>query len=278
MKIRRFAAIAAAMVLAVSFLAACSGGKAVKSDIPGIDNTISQTSGDPVQTAAATEAVATTPSGDGELVTEDGKTFLYINGEKQKDGVVGNDQSGFYYADSEGVIDLGLCDGVEVNGIKWNVIEGKASRAETESDETLHLALQAVAKWTNTSMSRDEKLRACFEGLKNDYLEGVRHDPPYTEIDWPVLYANDIFVYGKGDCFSYGAAFAYIGKAIGCTECYACNSGGHGWAEIEGKVYDPEWGRHFFDHTYFGIDYYNNPTSVNYTVIKGGAAWMHVKI
>lgn len=278
MKIKRFGAIAAAMVLAVSSLAACSGGKAVKSDIPGIDNTISQTSGDPVQTAAATEAVATTPSGDGELVTEDGKTFLYINGEKQKDGVVGNDQSGFYYADSEGVIDLGLCDGVEVNGVKWNVIEGKASRAETESDETLHLALQAVAKWTNTSMSRDEKLRACFEGLKNDYLEGVRHDPPYTEIDWPVLYANDIFVYGKGDCFSYGAAFAYIGKAIGCTECYACNSGGHGWAEIEGKVYDPEWGRHFFDHTYFGIDYYNNPTSVNYTVIKGGAAWMHVKI
>ncbi len=118
MRIRRFAAIAAAMVLAVSSLAACSGGKAVKSDIPGIDNTISQTSGDPVQTAAATEAAATTPSGDGELVTEDGKTFLYINGEKQKDGVVGNDQSGFYYADSEGVIDLGLCDGVEVNGVR----------------------------------------------------------------------------------------------------------------------------------------------------------------
>lgn len=278
MKIKRFGAIAAAMVLAVSSLAACSGGKAVKSDIPGIDNTISQTSGDPVQTAAATEAVATTPSGDGELVTEDGKTFLYINGEKQKDGVVGNDQSGFYYADSEGVIDLGLCDGVEVNGVKWNVIEGKASRAETESDETLHLALQAVAKWTNTSMSRDEKLRACFEGLKNDYLEGVRHDPPYTEIDWPVLYANDIFVYGKGDCFSYGAAFAYIGKAIGCTECYACNSGGHGWAELEGKYYDPEWDMHHQEYNHFGV-LPDDPCDVDYSnTLTEGVDWMHVLV
>lgn len=127
-------------------------------------------------------------------------------------------------------------------------------------------------------MTRDEKLRACFDGIKNDYLEGVRHDPPYTEIDWPVLYANDIFVYGKGDCFSYGAAFAYIGKAIGCSECYACNSGGHGWAEIEGKYYDPEWDMHHQEYNHFGV-LPDDPCDVDYSnTLTEGVDWMHVLV
>ena len=98
-------------------------------------------------------------------------------------------------------------------------------------------------------------------------------------MDWPIIYANDMLVDGGGDCYSYGAAFAYMGKAIGYENVYACNSGGHGWAEIEGKVYDPEWGRHHDDFTYFGLSYDNNETDVNYKRgIAPKADWMHIKI
>ena len=68
-------------------------------------------------------------------------------------------------------------------------------------------------------------------------------------------------------------------EAIGYENVYACNSGGHGWAEIEGKVYDPEWGRHHDDFTYFGLSYDNNETDVNYKRgIAPKADWMHIKI
>ena len=42
-----------------------------------------------------------------------------------------------------------------------------------------------------------------------------------------------MFVDGAGNCFSYGAAFAYMAKAIGYKNVYCCNSGGHGWAEVD---------------------------------------------
>jgi len=47
-------------------------------------------------------------------------------------------------------------------------------------------------------MSKEEKLKICFYSIKKDYLEGIRHNPPYRESDWHIVYANDIFAYGKG--------------------------------------------------------------------------------
>ena len=44
---------------------------------------------------------------------------------------------------------------------------------------------------------------------------------------------------GRGDCVSYAAAFAYLANAVGMKKVYVICSGGHGWAEIGGKVYDP---------------------------------------
>ena len=213
------------------------------------------------------------------FVTENGKTYYYKNGEKQVNAIVGSEEEGLYYADKDGVIDYGYCDGVNIDGADWNVINGKATLAESESDLTLNKACKAVAKCTNSSMTKKEKLKAAFDYIKTAYLEGVRHDPPYKELDWPILYANDIFVYGKGDCFSYGAAFAFFGKAIGCEECYACNSGGHGWAEIEGLVYDPEWDMHYPEYNHFAVDYENNDTDVNYKRgIAPGAPYMRVAV
>lgn len=146
----------------------------------------------------------------------------------------------------------------------------------SDGNKTLEYAKAAVEKCTNSNMSREEKLKAAFDYLKSNYLEGVRRDD-YREPDWPEVYANDIFVYGKGDCFSYGAAFAYMAKAIGYTDAYACNSGGHGWAEVNGKVYDPEWSMHSNKYSYFGMSY-DQECDVPYKTALGTADWMHIQV
>ena len=81
-----------------------------------------------------------------------------------------------------------------------------------------------------------------------------------------------------GNCFSYASVFAYMAKGIGYTNIYVCNSGGHGWTEINGLIYDPEWSRHNFNYSYFGMSY-NGPSDVAYkAAISSGLWWMHVKV
>ena len=228
-------------------------------------------------------------------------TYYYnSDGVMLKDCLVGSSAEGFRYAGKNGKIDFNFT-GVAKNsygywylekgkldftirtaatygGYDWNVENGRATKVTTEKDKTYHRAFVLLDKVCDRSMSKSDKLWKMFRYIQNAYTELNPRIPHYHGDGWEIIYANDMLVNGKGNCISYGAEFAFIAKAIGYDNCYACHSGGHGWAEIEGKVYDPEWGRHFFDNTYFGIDYYNNPTSVNYTVIKGGASWMHVKI
>ena len=214
------------------------------------------------------------------LVNEDGKTSYYNqNGELQKGGIVGSDADGYYLADKNGEINTRLCTTVTEGKTKWNIIEGRATKVESKSAETLSCAIQAIEQCTDSSMDRETKLKKAFDYIKTAYREKVPRSPSYNGMDWPIIYANDLLVDGGGDCYSYGAAFAYMGKAIGYENVYACNSGGHGWAEIEGKVYDPEWGRHHDDFTYFGLSYDNNETDVNYKRgIAPKADWMHIKI
>ena len=70
------------------------------------------------------------------FVSEGKKAYYLSGGALQKNGIVGSDSDGFYYADENGQIDLGYCDGVNFNGADWNVIEGKATKVESDSDKT----------------------------------------------------------------------------------------------------------------------------------------------
>lgn len=282
----------AAAVASVFVLTACSTvGKPVVIKIPEIGKQ-SVPEADSAKTPKKSEASDKSDNSDkpdnsensekkqeaGFVKEDDGTAHYYINGEIQKNGIVGDEKNGYYYADGDGVINLGYCDSITANDAEWNIINGKATKVTTESDLTLNAALKAVAKCTKNTMSREEKLRACFDYLKTNYLEGVRHDPPYNEMDWPVVYANDIFVYGKGDCFSYGAAFAYMAKAIGYTEAYACNTGGHGWAEVDGKYYDPEWDMHHNEYNHFGVAP-GDDCDVDYVnTLQPDVEWMRIKV
>ena len=205
------------------------------------------------------------------------KYYYNTSGVLQKNGIVGSDKDGWYYADKNGKIDFSYSNGITQNGKDWNVMSGKATRVKTKSDKTLFRALKVVAKVTNKSMSKSQKLKACFNYTKNAYKELNPRIPHYHGSDWPIIYANDMFVDGAGNCFSYGAAFAYMAKAIGYKNVYCCNSGGHGWAEVDGLVYDPEWSRHHA-RDYYALSY-NTKLDQNYkAAIAAGYSWMHVKI
>lgn len=213
--------------------------------------------------------------------TINGKTYYYDgSGNIMKNAIVGSDKEGYCYAGSDGVINYNYCNGVTYKGVDWNVINGKATKATGESGITQFRALKWVAKATNTSMTKEEKLRACFEFLRKS--EGITEKNPriphYHGEGWVNLYANDMLLNKAGNCFSYASVFAYMAKGIGYTNIYVCNSGGHGWTEINGLIYDPEWSRHNFNYSYFGMSY-NGPSDVAYkAAISSGLWWMHVKV
>ena len=201
---------------------------------------------------------------------KDGARCYYVKGKLQTDTVVGNDEEGRFYVGSDGKVDTGYCNGVNIDDTDWIVIEGSAYKVKTKSDKYLFMAARDVNECTDTGMTREEKLKACFDYIKSKYGEGVQHDPAYppTESDWYLVYADDIFVKGWGDCYSFGAAFAFVARAIGYTESYACNSTGHGWTEVEEKVYDPEWSMHSKNYSYYAMTY-DEPCDVPY---KGALA------
>lgn len=176
-----------------------------------------------------------------------------------------------YYSTQEGKMLSLPAQTVYVNGKEM-------AGMSPESLATLQRAQAVVARITNDSMSREQKLRACFDYVKTAYREINPRIPHYKGMDWPVVYANDMFVNGAGNCCSYAAAFAYMAKAIGCEEVYCCNSGGHGWAEVDGLVYDPEWSKWHHTYNYFALSY-NTPTDQDYKgAIGAGHPWMRIKI
>ena len=110
---------------------------------------------------------------------------------------------------------------------------------------------------TQVKSEYDQKLRTSFNHIRDSYPEVRPRTPHYSGAGWHLLYANDIFVNKKGNCFSCCAAFAFMAKAIGYDNVYAISVNGHGWTEINGLVYDAERER-FHKGSYFALSY-NTP-------------------
>ncbi len=148
----------------------------------------------------------------------------------------------------------------------------KTGSAKTKTERR---AQAIVAQITTDKMTKAQKLRVCFDYVMKTYTGRRPRTPHYCGNDWPVVYANDMFLDGSGNCFSYAAAFAFLAKACGYENVYACNSTGHGWAEIDGKIYDPEEYRNT-KYKYYGTSYSAVPGYRR--AISGGYGFMHVKI
>lgn len=189
--------------------------------------------------------------------------YCKVDGVKQKDGLkkIGNES---YLFDKKGRQLTGwhkagksyryftvankakgsMVTGKVVNGVKLDK-QGRAvlnsqSRAELK---VLVKATEFVESHTRPAWSQKKKLRTCYNLLKNKYSERAYRGFS-SKTGWQRAFALDIFDRKSGSCHSYAAAFAYIASAIGCKSCKVVSSGGHSWAEVNGKVYDPEWAKH----------------------------------
>lgn len=144
----------------------------------------------------------------------------------------------------------------KINGITLSN-SGKATYNSTQLRK-LKIMVEAnkvMASVTNANMSKSEKLRKCFERAVN-YGYGGRGGFKKTISNWDVVYAEDMFYRGHGDCYAFAAAFAYLANAVGYTDVNVISSGGHGWAEVNGKVYDPDWAKVTRQtNTYYAMDY-----------------------
>lgn len=142
-----------------------------------------------------------------------------------------------------------------VNGIRL-AKDGKAKLTEGSSAKlnVLVKANKILEKAVKPEMKKSEKLRKSFDYLVKHYeyrgspiFEGTEH--------WELEYALDVLDEGHGSCYAFGAAFAFLANAAGYKNCYAVSSGGHGWAEADGKVYDPTWSLIDKNHSYFGVSF-----------------------
>ena len=206
--------------------------------------------------------------------------WYYFNssGAMQANTVIGNKTTGYYWVTNDGSYDTTVRDAKVVNGSSWLILNGKAKPVTSENDKTLYRAFKTLDKCTDSSMTKSQKLKAAWDHLRTSYVERSPRTPHYRGLDWPTVYANDIFVRGFGNCMSYASSFAYMAKAIGYNDCYVCNSGTHAWAEIEGLVYDPERSMHHFKYSYYALSY-DTKTDKNYKDdIAANKPFMHVEI
>ena len=135
----------------------------------------------------------------------------------------------------------------------------KLSDVKVQDIETLERAKKIAAEITNSSMTQEQKLKACFDWvIKKPYVMRRKF---VNEPGWPALYANDHFLLGGGNCESDACAFAYLAKAIGYTNIYVCTDSdgtwglAHSWAEINGLVYDPLFAEAKNYNKYYGAPY-----------------------
>ena len=143
----------------------------------------------------------------------------------------------------------------KVNGVTLKD-SGKAKKTKASAAK-LNVMIKAnkiMEKATKPTMKQKEKLRACFDYSMKKFR--YRGSPRFKKSkNWEYKYALDMFDRGHGSCYAYGAAFAFLANAVGYTDAYAISSGGHGWAEVKGRVYDPSWEMVDKKHHYFGMSY-----------------------
>lgn len=114
----------------------------------------------------------------------------------------------------------------------------KSGYAKSDSYSKLKIkAMDTVAKVTKSTMSKRQKLNACWY-----YLNGIRFQPwkfpDTTKKDWPQSCALDLLNTMGGNCYGFANAFAALAKEIGyepyVIEIPKC----HCWVRIDGLYWD----------------------------------------
>ncbi len=139
--------------------------------------------------------------------------------------------------------------------------EGRYTTGSATLDEKLH---NIIVTYTNDSMTRDQKLRALFNYVRDNYSYLKRDLIAKGTTGWEPAYAEKFLDTKKGNCFSFSATYCLLARELGLPAYTVIgglgrNNSPHGWVEIEldGKTYmfdtQLEW-RYLHD---YGIRGYN---------------------
>ncbi len=122
------------------------------------------------------------------------------------------------------------------SGLKWKEPDGTLSDPDTELKRQVAAVIDSS---TTSSMSQKKQLQKCFDFFVATSSYERKMEVPMG--DWTGDYALEILGTGKGNCYNYAAAFAYIAEGLGydarvCTGTVTSSSGGraaHAWTEIK---------------------------------------------
>lgn len=113
-------------------------------------------------------------------------------------------------------------------------------------------ATKLVEKATVPTKSKSKQLKECYQYFLKHYA--YRGSPKFMHSKtWEIDYANMTFSQKHGTCYALGAAFAFVGNAVGYPS-QAISSGGHGWCMIDHKITDPSWQVSDRRHSYYQIN------------------------
>lgn len=117
---------------------------------------------------------------------------------------------------------------------------------------------------TSSSMSRSQKLRACWNYMTSSRFHYVRRYDFSTYGGWVYDYGMDILTSRGGNCYRFACAFALLAKEIGYRPAVVWGmvphvGGGltpHCLVKIDGLFYDPEGQFAGWAQGIYGLSYY----------------------
>ena len=121
----------------------------------------------------------------------------------------------------------------------------KNGRAIVTSSTRMNVLLrcsQIVESHTKPTWSKAQKMRTIWNWMQNNV---GYWNVKYNHFGgWGLYYAAHTFSNNGGSCEGLGCLWAFLANACGASNCQCVASGGHGWAEVEGLVYDPACARY----------------------------------
>ena len=174
----------------------------------------------------------------------DGKTYyLNANGTLTVGWLNIGEDLYFFYDNGTMAVDT------EIGPYKFGK-DGKLISFLNPNSEMQTLIRGIVASVTNAEMTQMQKLEACYNYILKNCSYKRTYETPSG--DWTADYAKDILTTGKGNCYRYAAALAYLAKGVGfetrvATGQISAARGGvtpHAWTEVkigeEWYIFDSE--------------------------------------
>lgn len=117
--------------------------------------------------------------------------------------------------------------------------QGRYTTGDAELDTQLN---NIVEQLTNDSMTRDEKLRALYNYVRDNFTYLKRPLISKGQTGWEAGYAKYFLANGKGNCYNYAATYCLLARELGLpayTVVGSALNSPHGWVEIplDGATY-----------------------------------------